>query len=110
MDIISGDATLSVAKDPAPYVVAETPVGAEVELFCTKCSKLAKSVRKLQKDNSYLRKRSRELKDQLKTDSCCFHIIVILHACNIQELIAYLYIFLLFLPPWRIHILVVRLQ
>ena len=69
VDFISGDLTLSVAKDPAPNVLAETPVSAQVELSCTRCSKLAKSVRKLQKDNSYLRKRSRELKDQLKTVS-----------------------------------------
>ena len=70
MNTISGDSTLSVSKDPILDDVAETaktaetPVGAQVELrvSCTKCSKLAKRVRKLQKNNSYLRKRSGELK------------------------------------------------
>ena len=72
VNTISGDSTLSVSKDPILDDVAETaetPVGAQVELrvSCTKCSKLAKRVKKLQKNNSYLRKRSRELKNQLKT-------------------------------------------
>ena len=69
VNTISGNSTLSVSKDPILDDVAETaktaetPVGAQVELrvSCTKCSKLAKRVRKLQKNNSYLRKRSREL-------------------------------------------------
>ena len=67
MNTISGDSTLSVSKDPILDDVAETaetPVVAQVELSvsCTKCLKLAKRVRKLQKNNSYLRKRSGELK------------------------------------------------
>ena len=74
VNTISGDSTLSVSKDPILDDVAETaetPVGAQVELrvSCTKCSKLAKRVRKLQKNNSSLRKRSRELTNQLKTVS-----------------------------------------
>lgn len=71
VNILSGDSTLSISKDPVSDDMAETPVGAQVELHlsCTKCSKLAKRVRKLQKANSYLRKRSQELKNQLKSVS-----------------------------------------
>ena len=74
VNTISVESTLSVSKDPVLDDVAktaETSVGAQVELrvSCTKCSKLAKRVRKLQKNNCYLRKRSRELKNQLKTVS-----------------------------------------
>lgn len=64
VNIIRGDSTLSVSKDPVPDDVAETSVRPQVErrVSCTKCSRLAKRVRKVQKNNSFLRKRSRDLK------------------------------------------------
>jgi len=50
-------------------IVSETPAGAErppSPPMCNKCSRLSKNLRRVQKDNSYLRKRNRQLKYQLK--------------------------------------------
>lgn len=51
VNIISGDSTLCVSRDPVPEDVAETPASPQVEprVSCARCSKLAKRVRKLQK-------------------------------------------------------------
>lgn len=51
------------------YHITETPVGAErppSPPSCSKCSRLSKKNRRLQKENAYLRKRNRELKEELK--------------------------------------------
>ena len=60
---------LTENQEPTPQCVIETPVGAErppSPPSCDKCSRLSKSLRRFQKENCYLRKRNRELKDQLK--------------------------------------------
>jgi len=53
----------------AHEIVAETPAGAErppSPQMCNKCSRLSKNLRRVKKDNSYLRKRNWQLRDQLK--------------------------------------------
>ena len=58
VDITTCDATPPLDKVPSSLdVMAETPVGPVAESSCNKCSKLAKSVREIQKENSYLRKK-----------------------------------------------------
>ena len=56
-------------QEPTPQCVIEAPVSAEMPpspSSCDKCSRLSKSLTRFQKENYYLRKRNRELKDQLK--------------------------------------------
>ena len=58
-----------IEQQPTEYHITETPVGAErppSPPSCSKCSRLSKKSRRLQKENAYLRKRNRELKEELK--------------------------------------------
>ena len=58
-----------IEQQPTEYHITETPVGAErppSPPSCSKCSRLSKKNRRLQKENAYLRKRNRELKEELK--------------------------------------------
>lgn len=69
---------LTENQEPTPQCVIETPVGAErppSPPSCDKCSRLSKSLRRFQKENCYLRKRNRELKDQLN------HVSVVANRC-----------------------------
>ena len=53
-------------------LVMETPISAPwppSSASSEKCSKISKSVRRFQKENSYLRKRNRELKERVKNVS-----------------------------------------
>ena len=69
---------LTENQEPTPQCVIKIPVGAErppSPPSCDKCSRLSKSLRRFQKENCYLRKRNRELKDQLK------HVSVVASRC-----------------------------
>ena len=61
-------ATPVLREDTIYEIVAETPIGAERPPSppeCNECLWLSTNLKCIQKENSYLRKRNRQLKDQL---------------------------------------------